>query len=152
MKDLRWIWLLTAAATVGFICQQSTLPPAESAEVSASVRDVIVSWLGGADTRLGAFFDRFVRKIAHFVEFATLGAQIEAYLAGRQTRIAILCLAGFGLAVASLDETLQLFTGRGAALTDVLLDFSGYLFGALAIFAICLLWRAIMKKGKGDAV
>ena len=151
IKDLRWIWLLVMAATVGFIWQQSTLAPVASAETSDAVRDVIVPAVGGPTSVLGSFVDRFIRKIAHFFEFAVLGLESEAYWTGRHTRLTVLLQLVAGLLVAACDEVLQLFTDRGAAFTDVLLDFSGFVFAALAARSILLLCRRFIKKRKADA-
>lgn len=135
-RDYRWLWLLLMAATVGFIWQQSTLAPADSSATSDAVGEVIVPIVGGPTSPLGAFFDRFLRKIAHFTEFAVLGAESECYLALRHTpqRTALQIL--FGGFVAAADEFLQLFTGRGAAFADVLLDVCGFVI-ALFFLRVC---------------
>ena len=150
-KDLRWLWLLCMAATVGFIWQQSTLAPVASAETSNTVRDVVVPLVGGKESVVGGFVDRFIRKIAHFCEFAVLGAESEAYFTGRHTGKTVLLQLSVGLLVASLDETLQLFTGRGAAFLDVLIDFSGFLVAVLSLRILLLTGRCLIKKRKAVA-
>ena len=147
--EYRWIWLLVMAATVGFIWQQSTLPPADSAATSDAVGEVIVPIVGGPTSPLGSFVERFLRKIAHFVEFAALGIESEAYLAYRHTPPRTALQVGFGLLIAATDECLQLFTKRGAAITDVLLDTGGFLAGAI-VFRL-LLFLVGLCFGKGGA-
>ena len=71
----------------------------------------------------------FLRKAAHFSEFALLGL----LYCGRHAlvrREVPLHLMGFGLAVACIDETIQCFVpGRGPRVTDVLIDLGGVSLG-----------------------
>ena len=132
-SEYRFVWLLVMAATVGFIWQQSTLAPVDSAATSDAVGEVIVPIVGGPASPVGSFVDRFLRKIAHFVEFAVLGLESEAYLAYRHTPRMTALQFAFGLLVAGADELLQLFTDRGSALLDVGIDFAGFALAALAL-------------------
>ena len=150
-RELRFVWLLMAAATVGFIWQQSTLSPSASLEASDAVEEVIVPMVGGPTSILGAFLDRFMRKIAHFTEFALLGLECELYLFGRGTPLRTVLLFAFGLLIGACDEILQIFTGRGAAFTDVLIDFSGYLTAVGLTWLVAKLALGIYKKRKADA-
>ncbi len=82
--------------------------------------------------------DHLIRKLAHFTEFGTLGAGLAllAVLLRRETlRAAIDCLLA-GLAVALIDETIQIFTQRGSQVSDVLIDFAGAATGIAAVFAV----------------
>ena len=151
LKELRFVWLLMAAATVGFIWLQSTLSTAESAATSDAVGEVVIPLVGGPTSPVGSFLDRFLRKIAHFSEFALLGAEGEMFLFGRHTVRRTALLATAGLAVGALDETLQIVTGRGAAVIDVLIDFSGFLFGVGLAFALAKAAILIYNKRKANA-
>lgn len=90
-----------------------------------------------------------VRKAAHVTEFAVLGGLLmnawarTARRAGwQQAALAVGC----GLLWAAGDEFHQLFVpGRGPAVTDVLIDFSGVLLGA------CVLWTILRKCLKSRA-
>ncbi len=149
--EFRFVWLLAMVATAAFIWLQSTLPPAESAAASSSVADVLVRFLGGIESTVGAFVHRFIRKIAHFLEFFLLGAFSEGYFARRHTPILSAVQLGTGLFVAAMDEVLQLFTGRGALLTDVLLDVGGFLTAALLLrFFLFLTVFFIERKAGAD--
>ncbi len=150
-QDLRFIWMLCAAATVGFIWQQSTVPPVISAETSDAVSNIIVPIVGGPTSPVGSFVDRFIRKIAHFTEFAALGFFAEMFFRGRHTPYRTLLLLLLGLAVGICDELLQIFTGRGAAVTDVLIDFSGYLFAVGATWLAATLLLRLYQKRKAGA-
>ena len=148
--EIRWIFLLLAVAVTAFIWQQSTVPAPESAEISDAVRDVVVEAVGGEETTVGSFVDRFVRKIAHFVEFSLLGLCVEAYFLLRYSRIALALRCAIGLFVAAADETIQIFTGRGVSVLDVLLDFSGFVSASLCLMlAGELVFRIRIKRKVG---
>ena len=74
-----------------------------------------------------------IRKMAHFTEFACLGA-LFAWLFGMLRKPMVFALAcGFG--AASMDETIQSFVpNRGPSFVDVLIDTSGALVGILFLF------------------
>lgn len=109
---------------------------------------------GGVLVFLGRFFPMllteaghtFLRKAAHFSEFALLGLLFGGrYRLERNTTPFF--LMGFGLAVACIDETIQIFTpGRASSLIDVWIDTSGFALG-LAIIALAY---TIKKHFKGD--
>ena len=87
-----------------------------------------------------------LRKAAHFSEFALLGL----LYCGRHRLVrqeTPLHLMGFGLAVACIDETIQIFTpGRASSLIDVWIDASGFALGLVVIITACKLYNKI----KGD--
>ena len=87
-----------------------------------------------------------LRKAAHFSEFALLGLLYS----GRHRLVkgeAPVHLMGFGLAVACIDETIQIFTpGRASSLIDVWIDASGFALGLLLI----VIFHTITNKIKGD--
>ena len=88
----------------------------------------------------------FLRKAAHFSEFALLGL----LFCGRHRLVrqeTPLHLMGFGLAVACIDETIQIFTpGRASSLIDVWIDTWGFALG----FAVILTASFILRKIKGE--
>ena len=146
--DAGWIWLLIMAATLGCIWQQSTLPPASSSEVSGGVLALLSPLFGGSDGVIGAFLSRYIRKIAHFTEYAILGLEGEAFLAGRRSVAATAASVAFGALAGAVDETIQIFTGRGPSFFDVLIDLSGYVSAILAVRAIVALiaWKDQKRK------
>ena len=87
-----------------------------------------------------------LRKAAHFSEFALLGL----LYCGRHRLVkgeTPVHLMGFGLAVACIDETIQIFTpGRASSLIDVWIDASGFALGLLLI----VIFYTISNKIKGD--
>lgn len=56
------------------------------------------------------------------------------------------CACLLGLFAAFLDETLQLFSGRGSMVADVWLDFAGVVCGVAAVAAGMWIWERGMKK------
>ena len=149
-SEWRWVWLLVMAATVGFIMQQSTVPPQQSAATSDAVTEIVVPLVGGPESTVGGFVQQFMRKIAHFIEFFVLGLEAAFYLRGRVSAPTFSLMALLGAAVAAADELLQRFTGRGPAVTDVLIDLAGYLSGlGLTLLLLALAAWLYHKRKEG---
>ena len=100
----------------------------------------------------------FVRKTAHFLEFALLGCLTASLVClvwsfvGWRARVwqtagipALFCLL-----TAISDEVYQIFTGRGPAVKDVLIDFcgavSGVIFLHLAVWLVGRIHSARQRK------
>lgn len=90
----------------------------------------------------------FVRKSAHFLEYALLGAVLTMTLGAYAGRLRGGLLSWpllLGLLTAVCDEFLQTFIpARSGMVQDVLLDFSGVLTGVLAVFFLC---RSFGRRG-----
>ena len=73
------------------------------------------------------------RKLGHFTEYFLLGAELMllALLLRPALRLRWTWLLLFAGAIAAMDESLQLTSGRGAAVSDVLLDIFGALSGLM---------------------
>lgn len=133
--------------TIVFIWGQSCL----SREVSAAESDVIKSWLKiifKSETPFSIFLLKYIRKIAHFIEFGMLGTEMTlftVFFTRCSPNNKIHCVL-FGFAVASMDETIQKFTGRGSSFYDIILDFCGYLTFTLITVGVCFLIKRL-KKG-----
>ena len=101
--------------------------------------------------------ERFVRKAAHFTEFAFLGllicSDLWAFYAvslNKKLRFSIpilLCSVPICAAFASVDEFLQSFVdGRGPSVTDVLIDTSGALTATILFIAFFVFILYIQNK------
>lgn len=118
-----------------------------SREVSGVISHFIADLFGGGQ---GASDEghHFVRKAAHFCEFASLGAVfllwIKELVPQIELRLSLCALVG--VAVPLIDETIQIFSGRGPALSDVWLDISGYAVGCLICAAVVFLVLRREKK------
>lgn len=90
-------------------------------------------------------FHYFVRKGAHFSEFALLGFSLWLLMQSIRSKYYRSCPGSMlfaALAVAVTDEFIQSFTGRTSSVTDVLIDFGGALTG----FTLPLLAFAVIKQ------
>ena len=123
------LYLCFAFLTVNilFIWGNSLLPGSVSGAISGWVRNVL-SFLfsrNSADLDSG---HGLLRKLAHFTEFACLGA-LFTWLFGMLRKPLFLALP-CGFLIACMDETIQRFVpDRGPAFKDVLIDTSGVLVG-----------------------
>lgn len=117
---------------VVFIWGNSLLPGSVSGAISHFVRDIL-AFLFPDDSSDPDSGHGLLRKLAHFMEFACLGA-LFAWLfgmLGKPLLVALPC----GFAVACIDETIQRFVpDRGPAFMDVLIDTSGTLLGMGLLF------------------
>ena len=87
-----------------------------------------------------------LRKAAHFSEFALLGTLFCGRCALDRGTVPF-HLMGFGLAVACIDETIQIFTpGRASSLVDVWIDTSGFALGLVIILTVTAVVNAKKEK------
>ena len=140
MKKLLTILL---GLNLALIWGNSLLPGVSSEAVSGGVLAFLGQFLPFLLTETG---HTLLRKAAHFSEFAMLGL-----LYGGRHRLtkgetpAHLML--FGLTVACIDETIQIFTPeRASSLIDVWIDASGFALGLVVIVTA----NFIYNKIKGD--
>lgn len=136
---------------VAFIWHNSLQPPDVSAEFSRRVAAILGRFANkvfGAQSGVSHFLQQNVRKIAHAVEFALLGATSICMLAilGWMSTHMVLHGAFLVLLVAVADETIQAYTGRGSSVLDVALDFAGGLAGICLAGLIYLVIRGIARR------
>lgn len=101
----------------------SMLPPSISSGESGWVTNVLINpvwnFLFHTDLSTGV-----VRKLAHVFEYAVVGLLLCAAMDGSTKRVLMGCLI-----IAFLDETVQIFSGRGPMIADVWIDLVGASFG-----------------------
>ncbi len=139
-----------------FIFSNSMQSGAASGLRSAAV----TQWLNGGLARMGVgwrFSERLVRKLGHFSEYALLGFWLMLSLRVYTRRIlfAYFVASVFGLLAGVLDEGIQMFAdGRGSDVRDVVIDFSGVVFGLLAALFLLLLVRMfhVLRESKTPAL
>lgn len=123
----RWLTVLLLC----FIWGNSLLPGEISGAFSDWVRDLLAALFPGevpGVTTGGGL----LRKIAHFTEFAALGATL-CWRSGMLEKRKITALF-YGFGAACLDETIQLFVpDRGPAVKDVAIDTCGVAAGMMLL-------------------
>lgn len=143
------IWRTVIVLTVAFIWAQSLLGRELSRLQSETVQGFLGSVLGEwvYDTMLY----RYIRKVAHFTEYALLGAEVMGYrLSVGRVRCRWWPWLAVGPAVAVCDELLQFISARAPRVTDVLLDCSGYICGAAVVWAAVTLWRRFYPQKSSE--
>ena len=125
---LRLLLRLVLIATLCFIWSNSMV----GKEGSASLSRTVTAWLNGIGIPVT---EHFVRKAAHFCEFGLLGCELMLLFWLRSgVRFQNLCNAAFAALLSAVtDETIQIFSGRGSQVQDVVLDFSGAFTGILLV-------------------
>ena len=146
-------WMLTAAAALWcVVIWQFSLTPADA---SSATSGAVWAFLNDTLAAMNVSF-RFtpimVRKIAHFTEFFVLGVLVCSALLAHRVPCRVPFAIACAVAVATVDECIQLFVpGRAAAVTDVLLDSAGALVGVLAFWGIWRLVIYIKKKSQKNS-
>ena len=162
MKDLSTkrkivvsVIIILIALTVGFIWGNSIMSKEASSEESEAVSSTlqtVVDAVFGEDVVVVSH--EGIRKAAHFIEFFILGTEfcVLYILIKREGKRGYLEIMPFGLAVAAIDETIQIFSERGSSIIDVMIDYSGYLFAVVLFFAVFVIRRAVKgrKREKTD--
>ena len=128
---LRLLLRLVLIATLCFIWSNSLV----GKEGSASLSRTVTAWLNGIGIPVT---EHYVRKSAHFCEFGLLGCELMLLFWLRSgVHFQNLCNAAFAALLSAVtDETIQIFSGRGSQVQDVVLDFSGALTGILLVTLI----------------
>lgn len=152
------ICIVLVVFTVGFIWNNSSKSNTVShddSEVVAEKIEQIVTDNGQkepSDT-LSAFLGA-IRKAAHAIEFFILGIGLTALTFIIKKRFSpqlLWNILSSSLAIAVIDESIQIISGRGPKVKDILIDFCG----AAAGFLLTLFIRFIissLKKGKRNYV
>lgn len=111
------------------------------------MKPIVLQLFGGSEELL----HEFIRKAAHFVEFAVLGACLCGVVDGICRRFWRDWLVFFPLfvllSVAVTDEFIQSFQDRTSAVKDIILDFSGGVFG---LAAACILFGVLCARKRRE--
>lgn len=142
-KRSQTVLFIAMLLILSFIWGQSCASTAASAGESRFVTDSIIRPIIRAvlgEKAAQKITENLIRKVAHVAEYTVLGLVFGLLLRERQPRFWPGLL--LGLAAAFLDETLQIFTGRGSMITDIWIDLIGIAVGGL----IALLFRKTRKN------
>ncbi|MCR5373215.1 MAG: VanZ family protein [Solobacterium sp.] len=148
MKRRYWIWLVTIIY-IGIVFRFSAMKAVASQDLSSGfswriLQKLSVFGLYGDVVR----FDPWVRKCAHFAEYAVLGvlAGISVHTAP-WIRPRLLNFAILAVSIPVIDETIQKFTeGRACMVSDMVLDACGYLFGGFLFYVLLLILKDLFRK------
>ena len=148
--------LIITVLWIAFIWSNSLKNGVESGEDSGRVFNTVskITEFFGFGTPIS---EHFIRKAAHFTEFAVLGALfcadlvcLRAVKLTQKVSVSVpllLCSVPASTLFATADEFLQNFSdGRGSSAKDVLIDTSGALCATLIFVAIFILVRFVHKK------
>ena len=136
-----WVWLLVAAYIVLIFhnsLEVAAVSDAVSYKVAYKLLDILKQFtLYTSDISM---FNHYVRKLAHFTEFAGLGFLVSfAMHLCPLFKYRFLNFAMFLVAIPFMDETIQKFvSGRSSQFSDMLIDGSGFLCGAFFCYVLIL--------------
>ena len=133
---------------IAFIWVHSLMSAEKSTVESTRVLDFLINFLKSLGIN-AELTDHIVRKTAHFCEFALLGCLTLwcGYLLNKNIVKLLLPVGGVCLAVAIIDEIIQIFSpGRSCQFSDVILDLSGSICGAVFFFFIIIIILLIKKR------
>ena len=151
-KILFFALIAAMLLTLAFIFSNSLRGPEASMEQSNEVGGFI-SVIFPPDTALGGFIDTYTRKIAHFTEYGVLGLEVAVFVTvylHKRCQIAAMTLPG-AMCIAVIDETLQYFSGRGPAISDVWIDLGGFASFSVVTYAIAALVIYAASKRRSDS-
>ena len=133
--------------TIGFIWGHSMMPGDLSGEESGFVYRILSPVLKVLLPDAWVT-EHLVRKMAHFSEHGTLGFELTLYAAlYKDLKIRrIVNILYCGLTAAFIDETIQILSGRGAAIADVWIDLAGFTTGFLITRLICMWYKKTVAK------
>lgn len=130
---------------LALIWGNSLLPGTSSDAVSGGVLAFLGQFLPFLLTEAG---HTFLRKAAHFSEFTLLGLLYcgRHRLSKGETPPHLML---FGMTVACMDETIQIFTpDRASSLIDVWIDTSGFALGLVVIYFAYTIYHHYNNKGE----
>lgn len=142
---LKHILLIITILFILFIFINSMFSAEASAEQSGSVLEFVKLILLKFNLNINVN-EYFIRKSAHFIEYSILGILLISTEIGYTDNILkhIINPIFVGLLIPVIDESIQLFSdGRSAQVSDILLDFSGVLFG---VFIMGVVYFIFLRK------
>ena len=146
-RNERYLWVGILILYLAFIYHNSLTPAAVSSQQSGTVLAMLRSLAAKLGISASGLTEHFVRKSAHFAEFALLGLLLWNCLRSfcLTTPLWVTSEAFMSVLFPLLDETVQLFTeGRSAQVDNVWLDIAGVCAGTLFMV---LLW-VLFGRGK----
>ena len=140
------VYLIVTILVVMFIFYNSI----QNGESSSNASTTVLNFINNIINSIGLNFKLegyFIRKLAHFVEFFTLGAFLMLTFEAFTNKI--FSIIGFPMFLAIfipvIDEYIQIYSdGRTSSVKDVLLDFFGAMIGII-IVSLCFVYKKNKK-------
>ena len=153
------VFSIFSIAVMVMIFLFSNQPATESAALSNGLSDIIADFIADVinddpsqKVAIFTFMQTFIRKLAHFTLFALLGFSLGSAalnIKGKKVYKKLSISAIIGLAYCITDEVHQLFIPeRSGEVRDVIIDFSGIMFGILIALAAYKIICSVSKKRK----
>lgn len=133
LRSANVVLCLLIVFTLVFIWGNSAMSRDASSTVSNTFLQKVNLVLGFIGLTLKDDF--MLRKAAHFLEFALLGGEVFLlfYLNISSPHKPFILVGAISFSVAMIDELIQFFSGRHSSFMDVILDFTGAVFGVAVI-------------------
>lgn len=144
----KWIWILVILYIL-FIFSNSLQNGNSSGNLSAEITRTVMQFIQNKGILIP--FDllhHFIRKLAHFSEYWILGVlTVTALHHGPLLKNHFLNFMIFLILPPSMDEGIQHFVpGRYGCFSDVCIDMSGFLCGALFLYIILCIIHDIRER------
>ena len=141
------VYLIVTILVVMFIFYNSI----QNGESSSNASTTVLNFINNIINSIGLNFKLegyFIRKLAHFVEFFTLGVFLMLTFEAFTNKI--FSIIGFpmffAIFIPVIDEYIQIYSdGRTSSVKDVLLDFFGAMIGII-IVSLCFVLNKKYKK------
>ena len=153
-KTIRIILSVIILLTVIVIWGHSFMTPEMSTEESSFVKEIVEAVVQSvSNNETFTVPEIVIRKSAHFFEYAVLGLELAILITSNKKEekkkgflqsLSCNYITSFMIAlfVASVDETIQYFSGRYSSIWDVMLDMTGASF----LIGLFLLIRSLIHK------
>jgi len=142
------------AATLAFIWIHSCMGQEESSQESGFIYDLLCPFFE-LFVGKGNVTEHFIRKLAHFTEFFGLGLELKLLmklvLIDTPYILRMINAWTLGTMCALIDETIQIFSGRGPAIADVWLDSAGCFCGVVVMMCGIMIVDKKKKRSFADA-
>ena len=140
--------MVLIAVTLSFIWAHSCMGMEDSAEESGFFYELLCPFFE-IFMGEGNVTELFIRKLAHFTEFFGLGLELMLFMKLfflKSDWKMILNEWITGTFCALIDETIQIFSGRGPAILDVWLDSAGCMTGITIMLCVMVVKEKLKKR------
>lgn len=152
MNKLKIIFIVIILLTIGLFWFNSSMPIPVSYQQSEVAKEIVEQVTDNTKIPFLKFIEKHVRKSAHALEYSILGLVLSLFVLLCLKKITLQYLWNIfsvSLTVAVADEAIQILSGRGPLISDVLIDIFSALIGMTVVFivyGIVNLIKMVIKK------